>query len=124
MADAGFLPGRHPIDAYGGGGFRFGEMSHRGSLLLVPGGVHAWSATRPEEIDQRSLHQVFAEASAIELLLIGTGVDPAFLSPSLLASIRRAGPRVDAMPTAAAARTYNVLLAENRRVAAALIAVA
>ena len=123
-ADDRFLPGRHQIDAYGNGGFRFGGMSHRGSILLLPSGVRAWPVVSVSGIDTTALAPVLAEAKAIELLLLGTGADPAFVEDRIRAALGEAGIRLDAMPTGAAARTYNVLLAEDRRVAAALIAVA
>ncbi|GJE71157.1 Mth938-like domain-containing protein [Methylorubrum podarium] len=119
----GFLPGRHGIDAYGNGGFRFGQMSHRGSILLLPSGIRAWDVSAPSAIDGPSLAPVIAEAEGIELLLIGTGADIVFLPDALRQRLKAAGIGVDAMQTGAAARTYNILMAENRKVAAALIAV-
>jgi uncharacterized protein len=122
---AGFLPGKHALEGYGNGGFRFAGMSHRGSILALPSGIRAWDATRPEDISIDSLAPVFAEAPGlIELLLIGTGNDLVPLAKSLREKLRAAGISAEPMATAAAARTYSVLLAEDRRVAAALIAVA
>jgi uncharacterized protein len=119
----GFVPGQHLIDAYGDGGFRFAEMSHRGSILALPSGVRAWDVTAPEGIDARSLASVIAEAGAVELLLVGTGADIRPLAPALRARLREAGIALEVMQTGAAARTYNVLVAERRKVAAALVAV-
>lgn len=120
----GFLPGRHPIDAYGNGGFRFGDMSHRGSVLALPSGMKAWSATDARALTRADFADILAEAESIELLLMGTGTDLVPLAEQLRWRLREAGIAVEFMPTGAAARTYNVLLAEERRVAAALIAVA
>jgi uncharacterized protein len=122
--DVRFLPGRHQIEAYGDGGFRFGGMSHRGSILALPSGVRAWPVGSVTEIDAAALAPILAEANAIEIFLLGTGREPAFIEESVRASLTGAGIRLDAMQTGAAARTYNVLIAEDRRVAAALIAVA
>ena len=119
----GFVPGRHAIDAYGNGGFRFADMSHRGSILALPGGVHAWRVTSPADLTPDAFAPVVAEAAAIRILLIGTGRDVAFLPKEVRETLREAGIGVDVMQTGAAARTYNILLAENRSVAAALIAV-
>lgn len=116
-------PGRAPIDAYGNGGFRFAGMSHRGSLLLLPSGIHGWAARTAEEIGRAALARVFDEAAGIEVLLIGAGRDPWLLPDELRAALRDARISADAMTTGAAVRTYNVLLAEERQVAAALIAV-
>ncbi len=127
MADArlaGFLPGRHPIDAYGEGGFKFAGMSHRGSLLALPSGLYAWDATSPADIDEASLVRVLAEApGSIEHLLVGTGLDLAPLTPALAQRLRAAKIVAEPMATGAAARTYNILMGEGRRVAAALLAV-
>ena len=116
-------PGRAAIDGYGAGGFRFAGMSHRGSILALPGGVWAWAPATPAEIDEASLTRAIAERAEIDLLLIGTGTDPWPLPQALRARLRELGLRYEVLPTAAAASTYNVLLAEGRRVAAALIAV-
>jgi uncharacterized protein len=121
----GFVPGSFEIEAFGSGGFRFADMSHRGSIIATPSGVHAWSATTPAEIDAASLAPVFAEPrGSIELLLIGTGRELLPLRPDLRARLKEAGIGVDPMATAHAIATYNILFAEKRRVAAALLAVA
>jgi len=122
--DSGFVPGRHIIDTYGNGGFRFAGMSHRGSILLLPSGVRAWDVTEPRAIDRTALRPVQAEADGIELLLVGTGLDIAAIDPALRGWLKDLGVGLDVMQTGAAARTYNILVAENRKVAAALIAVA
>jgi len=121
---AGFLPGAHPIEGYGAGGFRFGSISHRGSILALPSGIYSWSAVTVTGIDIASLEALFREPPGrIELLLIGTGVDTAPLNASLRQRLAEAGIRPEAMSTGAAARTYSILLGEKRRVAAALLAV-
>jgi len=117
------FPGRAPIDGYRQGGFRFAGMSHRGSLLIVPSGIYAWPVTAPSEITDQSLALVFAEAEEIDLLMIGSGRDPVALPPAVRDRCRALGIAVDLQPTGGAASSYNVLLDENRRVAAALIAV-
>ena len=119
----GFVPGRHSIDAYGNGGFRFAEMSHRGSILALPSGVRAWDVRTPAELSEDVFAPVFEEGDALELLLLGTGVDVAFVPQSLRARFREARIGLEVMQTGAAARTFNVLVAENRKVGAALIAV-
>lgn len=123
-APVGFVPGRFPIEAYGRGGFRFAGMSHRGSILILPSGVHAWRVEDAKAISIAELMPVLREVPAIEFLLVGTGTSIMPLPERLRARFREAAISVDTMQTGAAARTYNVLLAEERRVAAALIAVA
>ncbi|TDI60121.1 MAG: hypothetical protein E2O93_00120 [Alphaproteobacteria bacterium] len=117
------FPGRAPIDAYGNGGFRFADMSHRGSLLVLPSGIQAWQAASASDIDADSLAPVLAEAEAIDILLIGTGDDLVPLGAATRQHLADAGISADPMATGAAVRTFNILLAENRAVAAALIAV-
>ncbi len=122
---AGFLPGQHLVDAYGAGGFRFADMSHRGSLLALPSGVHAWAARTISDADPQSLAALFAEpAGAVELLIVGTGASPAPLPAELRASLRDSGIRCDFMATGSAVSTYNILLGERRRVAGAFLATA
>lgn len=121
---AGFVPGRHLIDSYGRGGFRFGGMSHRGSILILPSGIRAWPVESAAAIDRAALRPVLQADEPIEFLLVGTGPEIAVLPDALRRPFRERGISLDAMATGAAARTYNVLVAENRRVAAALVAVA
>ena len=124
MTKSGFVEGQHPVEAYGNGGFRFAGMSHRGSILLLPNGVHAWSATMTSEIQIASLATLLdLPKGAIELLLVGTGAELVPLSPALRVKLREAGMTSEPMATGAAARTYNILLGEGRRVGAALLAV-
>lgn len=118
-----FYPGRAPIDAYGNGGFRFAGMSHRGSILALPSGIYAWELTVPEAIDDAALAPALAEAATLQILLVGTGAKQVFASPALRNRFADAGIGLETMATGAAARTYNVLLAEGRDVGAALIAV-
>ncbi len=124
MADeAPHLPTPAQIDAYGNGGFRFGGMSHRGSLLCLPDGIWAWPVTAVNELTLAVLEPVFARGERLDVFLIGVGRDPWPLPERLRARFRALSISVDTMPTGAAVRTYNVLLAEDRRVGAGLIAV-
>ncbi|MHA7772739.1 Mth938-like domain-containing protein [Roseibium sp. M-1] len=122
LRDAHF-PGRAPLDAYGNGGFRFANMSHRGSLLCVPSGIYGWNLTDPKDFSEEAFERVFSEQSDIEVLLIGTGLELRPLPAALKTLFREAGILADPMSTGAAVRTYNVLLSEDRAVSAALIAV-
>lgn len=117
------FPGRAPIEAYGNGGFRFADMSHRGSLLCLPSGIYGWEPENPADIAAHDLDRLFSEAGDIEILLVGTGVELKPIGKGLRARLRDAGISADPMSTGAAVRTFNVLLAEDRAVAAALIAV-
>lgn len=119
----GFVPGRHQLDAFGAGGFRFAGMSHRGSVLALPSGIRIWPVARFAEVTPELLQPVLDEAEGIDFLLIGTGADIAFIPHAWRDLLRASCVTVEGMATGAAARTYNVLVAEERRVAAALIAV-
>lgn len=121
-SDERHFPGHAPIEAYGAGGFRFAGMSHRGSVLALPSGIWAWPPKTAAEIGEASLARVLAEKAEIDIFLIGCGRDPVLLPALLRQRLHDAGFSFDAMPTRAAASTYNVLLGEGRRVAAALIA--
>jgi len=117
------LPRSASIDAYGKGGFAFAGMSHRGSLLCLPDAVWAWDVERPQQIDRYSLVRVYDAASAVDTLIIGTGTDVWIPPAELRAAFRSVRVVIDAMQTGPAIRTYNVMIGERRRVAAALIAV-
>jgi uncharacterized protein len=117
------FPGRAPIDAYGNGGFRFADMSHRGSILCLPSGIHGWEPADEERLVPADFEAVVAEGDGIEILLVGTGMDLKPLSAAIRTALREKGISADPMSTGAAVRTYNVLLAEDRAVAAALVAV-
>jgi uncharacterized protein len=117
------FPGRAQIDAYGNGGFRFADMSHRGSILCLPSGIHGWQVEPDQSLDMALFERVLAEAGDIEFLLVGTGMSIRPIPAELRSVLRAANISSDPMSTGAAVRTYNVMLAESRAVAAALIAV-
>ena len=123
-ADAPHLPQPALIDAYGDGGFRFAGMSHRGSLLCFPDGIWAWPVQDTAHLTEAALTAAFDRAQTLDFFLIGAGRDPWILPEGLRKRFRDLSLSVDVMPTSAAVRTYNILLAENRRVGAGLIAVA
>lgn len=118
------LPRPAPIDSYGDGGFRFADMSHRGSILCLPDGVWPIAVAMPGEIGDAELAFVIAATPSVEHLLIGTGDAQWLVPPRMRAHLRSHGIVAEAMSTGAAVRTYNQLLAERRRIAALLIAVA
>jgi uncharacterized protein len=121
--EAPHLPRQALIDAHGGGGFRFAGMSHRGSLLCLPDGIWAWPVTAPAELTEAALAQVFARAENLDFFVLGTGAAPWIMPQSWRARFRDAHISADTMATGPAVRTYNVMLMENRRVGAGLIAI-
>lgn len=117
------FPGRAPIDAYGNGGFRFAEMSHRGSLLCLPSGTYGWDMKEGDPLTVEAFSKVLAESGEIEVLLVGSGQNLKPIPADLKAALKAKGIVSDPMSTGAAVRTFNIMLAESRAVAAALIAV-
>jgi uncharacterized protein len=116
------LPYPAPIDAYGAGGFRFAGLSHRGSLMCLPDGIWAWPVETPQAVSPATLALVFDRAARLDLFILGTGPEVWAVPPALRERFRGHSLKWEAMPTSAAIRTYNVLVAEGRRVAAGLIA--
>ncbi|TCT04591.1 Mth938-like domain-containing protein [Aquabacter spiritensis] len=121
-ASAPFLPRQVPIEGYSERFFHFAGMSHAGSILALPSGIRPWSVETFAQLTTSALAPILAEAKALDLLFIGTGRDPAHLPDLQKQALRAAGLRFELMPTPSATATYNVLLGEGRRVAAALIA--
>ncbi len=121
-----YVPGRHAIEAYGSGGFRFAGMSHIGSILATPKGIGAVDIGDARDLVPAILAPLFAELAAepgsVEFLVIGQGERMAPLPSAFKDRLRVAGLRFEAMATGPAARVYNVMMDENRRVAALLIA--
>ncbi len=111
---------RQVIDSYGAGGFHVSGAAYTGAILVFPDGTQPWPVTELAEVTVESLRPV-VEHGHIEILLLGCGRRMQPVQSALRQALRQAGIVVDAMDTGAACRTYNVLLAEDRRVAAALL---
>ena len=122
MREAHF-PGMAPIDAYGNGGFRFADMSHKGSILCLPSGIHGWKPANPLILGLGDFELAISQSDEFDVLLIGMGTDIRPVPKALREAFSERRIIADPMSTGAAVRTFNVLLAEDRRVAAALIAV-
>jgi uncharacterized protein len=110
-------PGLQVVERYGPAGFRIAGTVHPGPVLVFPERTVEWA---PAELSETGLAPV-AAAGGVELLLIGLGRRMHPIAADLRAALRALGIAVEAMDTGAACRTYNVLLAEDRRVAAALL---
>ena len=111
------------IDAWGGGGFRVAGVWRPGSLLVLDDQPADWAATRLADLMPEDFAPVFAAGGAVEFVLLGTGLVNALPPRPVRDSLKAAGVGLEFMSTEAAARTYNVLASEGRRLAAALIAV-
>ena len=120
--DEPHLPRQVLIDAHGAGGFRFGGMSHRGSVLCLPQGIWPWPVVAPGNITSETLSRVFA-APELDFFIIGSGAAPWRPPDELRTRFHDLHISLDAMITGPAVRTYNVMLMEGRRVGAGLVAI-
>jgi len=121
-----FAPGSHSITAYGQGAFAFAGMRHAGSILATPNGVRPIEATSADDLAKGALAPLLAECAespgSIEFVIVGTGARMTPIPKALRAALAQTGLRFEAMATGPALRMYNVMQAEGRHVAAALIA--
>lgn len=118
-----YYPGRAPIDAYGNGGFRFADMGHRGSLLIVPSGIYGWDVAQLSDLKPEHCAKFAAELQRPAFVLLGTGREHLMVPEPIRRFFTEAGIALEPMSTGAAARIYNVLLAEGRTFGAGFIAV-
>ena len=122
--EKGFYPGRANVAAYGRGGFVFAGMSHVGSILALPSGIHAWAPTVMEDVNLELLSPVIAESAEISIFILGTGASQVFPTPDIMLTFKDHDIALEVMDTGAAIPTYNLLLGEGRPVAAGLLATA
>ena len=115
--------GRQRIQSYGGGGFKIAGEAYRGSVIVLPDRVLPWTCADIATLTATDFDPARGVSPAIEILLLGCGARATLLAPELAESLRASGIILESMDTGAACRTFNVLLHEDRRVAAALIAV-
>ncbi|MFD2207489.1 Mth938-like domain-containing protein [Kiloniella antarctica] len=115
--------GQQVVEKYGNGRFLISNHYHEGSVLIRSEETVSWDVNSFDNLTVESLQPFIVMADQIEVLLIGCGSKTEFIPPKLREELRNKGLVIDAMDTGAACRTYNVLLSENRTVAAALIAV-
>lgn len=115
--------GKQIIESYGDGRFRVSGRSHEGSVLVFPQEILSWDLSDIAALSVESLTPVIERASDIEVLLLGCGAQMALVPSALRSTLRESGIVIEPMDTGAACRTFNVLMAEERLVAAALIAV-
>jgi uncharacterized protein len=111
------------IDAWGGGGFRVAGVWRPGSLLILDDQPRDWAVSALSELTPDAFAEVFAAGGAVEFVLLGVGLANALPPRSVRDALKAAGVGLEFMSTEAAARTYNVLASEGRRLAAALLAV-
>ena len=114
--------GRQVIQAHREGGFTIAGVRHEGSVLVLPDRTLPWSIGELSAVTVESLAPITAGAESVDILILGAGARFGQPSADLRQALRAHGIVIEAMDTRAACRTFNVLLTEDRRVAAALIA--
>jgi uncharacterized protein len=112
---------RQLIQGYGDGGFRVSGARYKGPVLILPRQTMAWSVHDIKTLTADDLAPIRDAEDTVGVLLLGCGAGGALIDPDLRAEVREWGVVIEAMGTGAACRTYNVLLSEDRDVAAALI---
>jgi uncharacterized protein len=113
--------GRQFIQSYRGGVFRITEVDYKGAVLVTPERTQLWAAPEIADLTLADFAPLLDTPGAVELVLLGCGARMALPPPALRARLKEAGLVLEAMDTGAASRTYNVLMSEDRRVAAALL---
>ncbi|MBT6204579.1 MAG: Mth938-like domain-containing protein [Alphaproteobacteria bacterium] len=114
---------RKVVTAYGDGGFRIAGDRVEGSVIVFPEFFLPWPVAIKSQIRPDSFAEVIEHANKVDILLLGCGKEPPLVSEEIRNALRPHGVIIDAMDTGAACRTFNILLAEGRAVAAALIAI-
>ena len=117
--------GRQIVESYGEGRFRVTGQVYESPILVFPERTLTWPVIRFADASLENLAPVLAAGREghVELLLLGQGSQMQLVPPALRQGLRAAGVVVEPMDTGAGCRTYNVLMAEGRRIAAALIPV-
>lgn len=112
--------GQNAFTGYGDGHVMINQRRHDTSLVVFPDRlVDPWTVRHADDLTEESL--AFLATEPLEVLLIGTGATMTLIHPKLYRQLAAARIGVEVMATPAACRTYNILLGESRKVAAALI---
>ena len=116
-------PDQMMIQGYGKGGFRVSDRVHQGSVIVTETRVLPWSIKAIGDLDEASFDDLIAAGPLPEVILLGCGDRMALIPSALKKALRAKGLVIDPMDTGAACRTFNILLSEDRRVAACLVAI-
>ena len=117
------LEGHQIISAYGGGGFRIAGARHQGSAIVFATETLAWPVAEFAALSADSFAPVLARTDELDFGVVVTGARLELIGREIRDAFKAQGVALEAMDTGAACRTFNVLLLEERRLAAALIAV-
>jgi len=110
------------IHGYGDGGFHISGQRFAGAVFVMPRHCKLWSPAAPEKLTASAIIDLMPE-KVPPLLLLGVGGAPLFPLQNLAEDLKQQGIALELMSTAAACRTWNVLISEGRNAAAALYAV-
>ena len=116
--------GQQIIQSYSGGSFKISGQVYDHAVIVSPDETVAWDVGGERNVDGlNEIHflSLISKSDDIDVLLLGTGKDICFLPPELKKALKKQGLGIDVMDTGAACRTYNVLMAEGRRVVCALL---
>lgn len=113
--------GRQIVQQYRAGGFRISGKDYNGAVIVMPERTFAWPVST--DLSLSSFDVLKPYAHELDVVLLGTGAGQMFIQPALRQELKAQGLNIDVMNTGAACRTYNVLMAEGRRLAAALLPV-
>lgn len=114
--------GRQVIQRYHAGGFRITGQDYSGAVIVMPGAAFEWPLAAPD-LSSGAFDSLMPYVDELDVVLLGTGAARMFVDAGVLHAVKDKGVMVDIMDTGAACRTYNVLMAEGRRIAAALLPV-
>jgi uncharacterized protein len=111
--------GANLFTAHGAGYVEINRERHEGSLIVSADSITPWAPANFAALEEAHFTQLLALQP--ELVIFGSGPTLRFPHPRLSAALTNAGIGVEVMDTSAACRTYNILLAEDRKVVAALL---
>jgi uncharacterized protein len=111
--------GVNTITGYGEGYVMVNGVRRDSSVVVMPDRVESWSASAFDALSAEDF--TFLKDLRVEIVLLGTGPRQRFPHPRLTAALAQAGIGLEVMDVQAACRTYNILVAEERKVAAALL---
>src|SRR5262245_47991227 len=113
--------GQQIIQSYAGGRFKVSGTYYEGAVIVLPEGTEAWDAPDFESLKPKNFDFLARKSQDLDVVLLGCGTEVKFLPNELKNTLKDKGLKVEVMDTGAACRTYNVLMADGRRVAAALL---
>jgi uncharacterized protein len=110
------------IQSYSNGRFRVSGHSYESAIFVSPEKTEIWNLSKNiNELEADDFAPLFAVANEIDVVLLGCGAESVFIPPSFRQALKDKGLIIEVMDTGAACRTYNVLMAEGRRVVAAML---